>query len=111
MADHAPAAGDQRPGLQTRTAQADQTSPAGPEVDFGLGNILLAGDVIFVLSGDTGELAMIDPSPDGYKELARAKVLDAKDKNSWAPLAISDGKLIIRDQHQMKCLDVKAADK
>jgi outer membrane protein assembly factor BamB len=87
-----------------------QTSPANPEVDFGLGNIILAGDVIFALTGDTGELAMIDPSPDGYKELARAKVLDAKDKNAWAPLAISDGKLIVRDQHQMKCLDVKAAD-
>jgi outer membrane protein assembly factor BamB len=81
------------------------------EVNFRLGNILLAGDVIFALNGDTGELAMIEPSPDGYKELARAKVLDARDKTVWAPMAISDGKLIVRDQHQMKCLDVKAGDK
>jgi hypothetical protein len=80
-------------------------------VDFGLGNILLAGDVIFALNGDTGELAMIEPSPNGYKELARAKVLDAKDKTVWAPMAISDGKLVVRDQHQMKCIDVEAAAK
>jgi outer membrane protein assembly factor BamB len=90
-----------------------RTSDLDPVVDFGLGNILLAGDVIFALNGDTGELAMIQPSPDGYKELVRAKVLEAKGKNPnvWAPMALSDGKLIVRDQHQMKCLDVKAQDK
>lgn len=26
----------------------------------------------------------------------------------WAPMALSDGKLLIRDQSRMKCLDVKA---
>jgi outer membrane protein assembly factor BamB len=89
----------------------DETIPTSKqEVSFGIGNILLAGDVIFALHGDTGELAMIEASPDGYKELARAKVLDAKDKNVWAPLVLSDGKLIVRDQHQMKCFDVKAAE-
>lgn len=25
-----------------------------------------------------------------------------------APMALSDGKLIVRDQSQMKCLDIKA---
>jgi outer membrane protein assembly factor BamB len=95
-------------GAQSKLAAA---KAAGPEVDFRLGNILLARDVMFALNGDTGELAMIEPSPDGYKELARAKVLEAKDKNVWAPLVLSDGKLLVRDQHQMKCLDVKAADK
>ena len=92
----------------TTMPSESQQAPVGY---FGLGNIVLAGDVIFALNGDTGELAIIDPSPDGYKELARAKVLAAKDKTAWAPLAISDGKLIVRDQHQMKCLDVKAAGK
>lgn len=91
-----------------------QTMPEkGDPTDFGLGNILLAGDVIFALGGDTGELVMIEPSPDAYKELARAKVLEAKGKEPcvWAPLILTDGKLIVRDQRQMKCLDVKAANK
>jgi outer membrane protein assembly factor BamB len=87
-----------------------QTMP-DTDVDFEIGNILLAGDVIFAIHGKTGELAMIQPSPDGYKELARVKVLDAKGQTVWAPLVLSGGKLIVRDQHQMKCLDVKAADK
>jgi len=30
-------------------------------------------------------------------------------KEIWAPMALADGKLLIRDQHQMKCLDVRAA--
>ena len=26
----------------------------------------------------------------------------------WAPMALADGKLVLRDQRQMKCLDVGA---
>jgi outer membrane protein assembly factor BamB len=88
-----------------------QTAQLDPPVDFGAGNVLLADGVIFLLNSGTGELAVVRPSPEGYKELSRAKVLDAKGGNVFAPLAISDGKLIVRDLHQMKCLDVKAAGK
>ena len=39
------------------------------------------------------------------KELTKAKLLDTN--TCWAPLALSDGKLFIRDQKQMKCVAVK----
>jgi hypothetical protein len=38
--------------------------------------------------------------------IAKAKVLEAKDGKVWAPMALSNGRLLVRDQHQMKCLDV-----
>lgn len=70
------------------------------------GNLIILGDVILTLDGRGGDLAMIEASPAGYKELARARVLSAKP--IWAPIVYADGKLLVRDQKQMKCLDVSA---
>lgn len=75
--------------------------------NFEKGNILLADGLIFALDGNTGALALVEPAPEAYKELARAKVLEAKGKTVWAPMSLSDGKLIVRDQKQIKCLAVK----
>lgn len=72
---------------------------------FERGNLLLADNMIYNLDGRTGILHLIDPSPKGYKELAKAKVLDGH--QMWAPMALSNGKLLVRSQYLMKCLDVK----
>lgn len=73
--------------------------------NFGFGPILYADNLIFNLDGDKGILHLIEPSPDGYKELAQAKLLDGKE--IWSPMALVDGKLLIRSQSEMKCLGVK----
>ncbi len=71
------------------------------------GGYILTGDNLFYsMDGATGDLRIIEPSPDGYKEIAIAKGI-LSGKEIWAPLALSDGKLVVRDQRQMKCLDVK----
>ncbi len=80
--------------------------PTGREglPNFERGNLLLADGMLFVLDGAKGSLHLVDPSPDGYKELARATLLDGK--QIWAPMALSRGRLLVRDRTQMKCLDV-----
>ena len=50
-------------------------------------------------------LYLIEPNPDEFKVLAKAELLETK--QAWAPLALSDGMLLIRDQKQMKCVVVK----
>ena len=81
---------------------------SGPDVTFDAGAFLIADGLIFVLHGKTGELCLAEASPAGYKELARAKVLTpAQGDHVWAPMALADGKLLVRDQHQMKCLEVR----
>jgi hypothetical protein len=50
-------------------------------------------------------LYLIDPNPTEFRVLAKAELLETK--QAWAPLALSDGKLVIRDQKQMKCVVVK----
>lgn len=71
---------------------------------FDRGGNILVDDMIINMDGN-GTLYLIEPSPDGFKMLASAKLLDTKE--AWAPLALSDGKLLIRDQKQMKCIQVK----
>jgi len=72
---------------------------------FGLGSFLLADGMFFILEGKTGMLRLLEASTAGYKELASAQILGGHDV--WGPLALSDGKLVIRDFGRMVCLKVK----
>ena len=72
---------------------------------FDKGGFVLADGLILSIDGNKGFLYLIEPNPDGFKKLASAKLLDTN--KCWAPLALSDGKLLIRDQKQMKCVAVR----
>jgi len=72
---------------------------------FGLGSFILADGMFFILEGKTGMLRLLEASTQGYKELASAQILGGHDV--WAPPALSDGKLVIRDFGRMVCLKVK----
>ena len=70
------------------------------------GSILTGDGLIYVMDGSTGELHIVEPSPDGFRSLGKTKLLAGKE--IWGPLALSEGRLLIRDQSQMKCVDLKA---
>ena len=72
---------------------------------LGLGPFLLANDRIYLLDDD-GELTMIRASLEGYQVMAKAQVLHGHD--AWGPMALVDGRLILRDSKKMICLDVAA---
>ena len=50
------------------------------------------------------KLYLIEPDPAGFKPLASAELLESGE--NWAPIALVDGKLLIRDQKNLKCLEV-----
>ena len=52
-------------------------------------------------------LRLIEANTKEYKELASAQIL--KDEDVWGPMALSNGKLIIRDNKEMVCLQVGQA--
>ena len=79
------------------------TSPAGDS--FGLGSFLFADGLFFILNGD-GRLTLADPSAGSFHPLAQAQVL--KGGESWAPMALADGLLLVRDLNRLACLDVAA---
>lgn len=66
---------------------------------------LLADGLIYIFDGE-GQLRMIEASPDRYKELGRAKVLSGQ--YIWSAPALVDGKLIVRDWKQMKCISLRS---
>ncbi len=72
---------------------------------FDKGGFILVDGLFLSSDGNKGFLYLIEPNPDGFKDLAKAKLLDPGE--NWAPLALSDGKLLIRDQKQMKCVAVR----
>jgi outer membrane protein assembly factor BamB len=93
--------------LRWHTTNSRFAREAKPDLpNFDVGNLILADGMIFILDGKKGDLRLVEPSPDGYKELACApRILSGIE--IWSPMALSDGKLLIRDQSQMKCLDVR----
>jgi len=74
---------------------------------FEMGNLLIADGKIFILNGRGGRLHMVAASPDGYKELGTVSVLSGQ--QVWAPLAYSNGRLLVRDLQKLVCLDLRAA--
>ena len=70
---------------------------------FGSGPYVLAGGMLYVLN-DTGVLTLAEASPSAYVPLAKAKVLAGNE--SWGPIAVASGRLIVRDLTRMVCLDI-----
>ena len=71
------------------------------------GNVLIADGKLFFLSSEKGVLHLVRAVPDACQELASAHVW--KGANIWAPMALSQGKLLIRVKQSLLCLDVSAA--
>jgi len=68
---------------------------------FVRGGSILADGLMLMTDGNT-KLYLVEPSPAGFKPLASAVILEAGD--NWAPLALADGKLLVRGQKELKCL-------
>ncbi len=84
--------------------QGGRVWSSGHTARFGIGPYMLADGKFYVLSDD-GTLVLAEATTSGYNELARAKVVPGPD--AWGPMALADGKLVLRDRETMVCLDVK----
>ena len=69
---------------------------------FGKGSLIIADKKLLVLS-DRGKFAMIEATPKGYNELAKAQVLKGK---SWTSPTFEEGKIYLRNQKEMVCYDL-----
>ncbi|HET6247573.1 MAG TPA: PQQ-binding-like beta-propeller repeat protein [Tepidisphaeraceae bacterium] len=71
---------------------------------FGAGQVIMAKDKLIALA-DNGEVVIVDPTPDSYKEVARMKAVSGK---CWSTPALSDGHLYVRSTKEAACFDVSA---
>jgi outer membrane protein assembly factor BamB len=70
---------------------------------FDKGSMILADGLILATDGRK-TLYLIQPDPSGFKPLASAELLG--EGQNWGPLALSNGKLLIRDQNRLMCVKV-----
>jgi len=85
-------------GLDGKVKWSTETRPA-----FVRGGAILADGLLLTTDGDT-RLYLVEPNPTAFKPLASSVILESGD--NWAPLALVDGKLIVRGQKELKCLQV-----
>ena len=60
--------------------------------------------------GESGEVALVEATPDGYRERGRFTPPDQPDRGkskAWAYPVIADGRLYIRDWTSLRCFDVR----
>jgi outer membrane protein assembly factor BamB len=95
-----------RRGMMCMDLQGNVKWETGRIPQFEFGGLLLADDMIYIVDSE-GDLCMVKPDPSGYKEVARANLLSGK--QIWATLALVDGKLLLRDQTKLICVDVRGS--
>ena len=74
------------------------------------GPVLLVDDHILSLGGEDGVLRAFEPNPAKYNESGSLKLftkIGARNNNIWAPLALSNGRLVARSQSELKVLDLR----
>jgi outer membrane protein assembly factor BamB len=83
---------------------------------FNKGSMILADGLILATDG-AKTLYLIEPDPSEFKPVSSAELLGVDEgagggmsrrfgTQNWGPMALSDGKLLIRDQTIMKCVKV-----
>ena len=88
------------------------------EPDFNKGSMILADGLILATDG-AKKLYLIEPDPTAFKPIASTELLKEAVTSSdpmaskiggsaqnWAPIALADGKLLIRDQSRLMCIKV-----
>lgn len=83
--------------------------------DFNKGSMIIADGLMLATDG-AKKLYLIEPNPTAFKPISSAELLAEQKSDdpgaarfgtqNWAPLALADGKLLIRDQSRMLCVKV-----
>ena len=97
-------------GLNCITIDGETRWNSGAEPMFGRGSMILADGKLIIRDSYFGKLYLVKPDPKGYHQLAEANPFNhrRRDLKRWAPLVISKGRLLIRDEREMKCLDLRS---
>ncbi len=72
---------------------------------FGHGQILRVGDVLLVQT-ESGDIAMVDASPEKFRVLGEIKVFQSK---CWNTLCLYGSRLLVRNDREAVCLELPLA--
>jgi outer membrane protein assembly factor BamB len=78
-----------------------------PRMDRGL--LLLADGLLYSLDGEEGLIRLIRPDPEAYRQVSQTPF--PKGDELWGPIVLADGRLLVRGNGALHCLDVRAPGK
>ncbi len=96
--------GRQEAGARLRCVELKSGAVKWEQDRFGCASMILADGQLIALT-ENGDLVLIEPAPEGYREKARAAVLSATPCR--AEIALADGRLYGRDGKRLVCWNVK----
>lgn len=110
---------NKRDGLTCMNMDGDIMWKTKRDPSFNKGSMILADGLILATDG-SNTLYLVEPDPSGFKPLAKAELLGTKSTSeegsiasrvggktqNWAPIALADCNLLIRDQSRMLCVKV-----
>jgi hypothetical protein len=106
---------NKRDGLICMSMDGEIMRKTKRDPDFNKGSMIYADGLILATDGSKS-LYLIDPDPTEFKLLASAEMLTATESDdrmtsrfgtmNWAPIALADGRLLIRDQSRLMCIKV-----
>ena len=71
---------------------------------LGKGSLIRVGDLLIAL-GEEGKLVLAEATPRKYVQLAKTQMLHGR---CWTPPTLAHGRLYLRNQEELVCLDVSA---
>ncbi|MBK1828722.1 PQQ-binding-like beta-propeller repeat protein [Haloferula rosea] len=100
-------------GLTCWTLDGKELWNTGNEPFMGRGGMIHADGMLIIQDGENGVLRLVDPSPEGFRLLAEANVFGSDlnkrfDLKYWTPPALSNGRLYLRGQEKLICVDLRA---
>ena len=73
---------------------------------LGAASICAAGGKLYVRGHKGAEVALVEPSPEGYREISKLTQPDRSSTDAWPYPVVSNGGLYLRDQQTLVCFDV-----
>ena len=77
---------------------------SGKSTKFGLGPYIYGDDKFFLVSDD-GTLSIVKADQSGFRLLDSQRIMEGQD--AWGPIAMADGRLLMRDSKKMVCIDIR----
>ncbi|HZK97475.1 MAG TPA: hypothetical protein VFC67_24960, partial [Prolixibacteraceae bacterium] len=106
---------ERRDGLVCMSMDGQIMWKTKKDPDFNKGSMILADGLILATDG-AKKLYLIEPDPTAFKPIASSELLAEQKTDdpgaarfgtqNWAPIALADGKLLIRDQSRLMCIKV-----
>jgi outer membrane protein assembly factor BamB len=110
--NHKVAAKRKTGGLSCWDLEGKELWRTGNDPFMGRGGCILADGMLIIQDGEKGVLRLVEPSPKGFNLLAQANVFESDlgkkhDLKFWSPMALREGRLIMRGQDRLICVDLR----